>query len=64
LDYAQAETGTAPLLLLDDVFSELDRDRRGHLLERLQNHQTIITTTDADAVTREIRGEHGMIRTG
>ncbi|HSX01048.1 MAG TPA: DNA replication/repair protein RecF, partial [Candidatus Saccharimonas sp.] len=24
LDYAQAETGTAPLLLLDDVFSELD----------------------------------------
>jgi DNA replication and repair protein RecF len=63
LDYAQEQTGQRPLLLLDDVFSELDRQRRGHLLERLAGHQTLITTTDADAVTREIRSDHGLIAT-
>jgi DNA replication and repair protein RecF len=38
--------GTAPLLLLDDVFSELDRDRRERLLRRLPTGgQTVITAT-------------------
>lgn len=41
-----------PLLLLDDVFSELDGLRRKSLVNFLQNHQTIITTTDADIVTK------------
>ncbi|HSX02852.1 MAG TPA: DNA replication/repair protein RecF [Candidatus Saccharimonadia bacterium] len=61
--YAEAQTGRRPLLLLDDVFSELDHDRRGYLLERLQGHQAVITTTDADAVTREIRSSHAIIST-
>ncbi len=39
-----------PIFLLDDVFSELDSARRKALVERLSDHQTIITTTDADAV--------------
>jgi DNA replication and repair protein RecF len=39
-----------PLLLLDDVFSELDGKRRQTLAKTLQNYQTIITTTDADVV--------------
>jgi DNA replication and repair protein RecF len=64
LDYAQKQTGQRPLLLLDDVFSELDRDRRGFLIERLRDHQTVITTTDADAVTREIGARHKLIETG
>lgn len=42
--------GSKPLLLLDDVFSELDGARRRHLAKRLANYQTVITTTDADAV--------------
>lgn len=37
-----------PLLLLDDVFSELDGSRRSLLTSYLKNHQTLITTTDAD----------------
>lgn len=37
-----------PLLLLDDVFSELDGSRRSLLTNYLKNHQTLITTTDAD----------------
>lgn len=41
---------SAPLLLLDDVFSELDATRRQKLTSTLSNYQTIITTTDADIV--------------
>jgi DNA replication and repair protein RecF len=39
-----------PLLLLDDVFSELDGKRRRTLAKTLQQYQTFITTTDADVV--------------
>lgn len=39
-----------PILLLDDVFSELDGNRRKALTEFLQDHQVFITTTDADVV--------------
>jgi DNA replication and repair protein RecF len=42
--------GKKPVLLLDDVFSELDGARRKALTEVLQNYQTFITTTDADVV--------------
>ncbi len=39
-----------PIVLLDDVFSELDSTRRAALAQYLQDYQTIITTTDADTV--------------
>lgn len=42
--------GTTPLLLLDDVFSELDGKRRHALTDYLAPYQTFITTTDADTV--------------
>ncbi len=38
--------GTSPVLLLDDVFSELDGERRKRLLAALDGFQSIITTTD------------------
>lgn len=41
-----------PILLLDDVFSELDGARRMALTEHLRDHQTFITTTDADIVVQ------------
>lgn len=40
-----------PLLLLDDVFSELDATRRSALLELAHTVQTVITTTDDEHVT-------------
>lgn len=64
LQYAEAQTGIRPILLLDDVFSELDHDRRSFLLDRLRDHQTIITTTDADAIVREFHTPHAIISTG
>ena len=42
--------GVQPLLLLDDVFSELDGKRRHALTSFLSDYQTFITTTDADMV--------------
>ncbi len=63
LGYAEEHTGIRPLLLLDDVFSELDKQRRGYLLNRLEGYQTLVTTTDADAVSREFRTAHSIIRT-
>jgi DNA replication and repair protein RecF len=44
--------GTTPLLLLDDVFSELDGKRRHALTDYLASYQTFITTTDADVVVQ------------
>lgn len=43
---------TTPLLLLDDVFSELDGKRRHALTSYLEKYQTFITTTDADLVVK------------
>ncbi len=43
--------GGFPLMLLDDVFSELDRTRRGLLLDELAGRgQSVITTTDLEHV--------------
>lgn len=53
--------GQKPILLLDDVFSELDGARRHALVDHLQNHQTIITTTDADAVLEYFAETHNLI---
>jgi DNA replication and repair protein RecF len=41
-----------PLLLLDDVFSELDAKRRAALTTFVSDYQTFITTTDADVVAQ------------
>ena len=45
LDIAEKKTGEKPILLLDDVLSELDRNRQNYLLEQIKGVQTIITCT-------------------
>lgn len=50
LDLLREQHTHPPLLLLDDVFSELDSVRRRTLATLAQPYQTIITTTDADVV--------------
>ena len=50
------KTGDFPILLLDDIFSELDIEKRNNLLNTLSNNvQTIITTTDIENITEDIR---------
>lgn len=50
-----------PILLLDDVFSELDGKRRHALTDYLQKYQTFITTTDADVVGKSFTQKSHLI---
>ena len=45
-DLVFQEKGEMPILLLDDVMSELDKERREFLYEKLKNCQVLITCTD------------------
>lgn len=42
------ETGEEPVLLLDDILSELDEERRATVFESVEADQCVITSTDAD----------------
>ncbi len=56
-------TGVAPLLLLDDVMSELDAQRRSTLLAALDGvEQAIITTTDWGDFTPEFRARAQLLQ--
>lgn len=46
LDFIEKSLGERPILLLDDVFSELDEKRRNHMFELVRRQQTFITTAD------------------
>lgn len=48
------ETGEMPVLLLDDVFSELDAGRRTCLLSNLADAQVFITCTDKALIEKEL----------
>lgn len=51
LELMNEEVGEYPLLLLDDVLSELDQHRQTQLIETIQNKvQTFITTTGMESV--------------
>lgn len=49
LAYMRANTAEEPLLLLDDVFSELDDQRRAHLLQEVQRHEQVLLTATIPA---------------
>lgn len=44
------ETGEMPVLLLDDIMSELDKSRREYILSHIKNMQILITCTDTDGI--------------
>lgn len=55
LAYMRSATGEEPILLLDDVFSELDAMRREYLLRQILRHdQVLITATDFTNFPEEI----------
>ncbi|WP_212746863.1 DNA replication/repair protein RecF [Pediococcus stilesii] len=58
IDLMKEETGEYPVLLLDDVLSELDDSRQTHLLTAIQNKvQTFITTTSLSGVAQQLINE-------
>ena len=66
LFYLQENIGEAPILLLDDVMSELDADRRRALLDfiRHEHIQTFITATDAAYFPTERMGTYRYVEAG
>ena len=55
LEYIEYETGDQPILLLDDVLSELDSGRRRDLLEAVRLlDQVLLTTTDSASLPEEV----------
>lgn len=55
IDLMKEQTGEYPLLLLDDVLSELDTIRQTHLLTAFQDKvQTFLTTTSLNDVARQL----------
>lgn len=49
---AKQVTGEHPVMLLDDVLSELDEARQSYLLSRMSGKQTFVTTCDSAAFSR------------
>lgn len=49
---AKQITGEHPVMLLDDVLSELDETRQAYLLSRMAHRQTIVTACDANLFGR------------
>ena len=67
LQLAWQERGEAPILMLDDVMSELDPGRRRQLLERIDRVQTFVTCTDVSDLAGARQGavyhvENGCLR--
>lgn len=54
LDILRMFTSSTPILLLDDVFSELDAERRASLLSVMKDAQIFITCTDRDMTAKEL----------
>ena len=52
IELVRIKTGDTPVLLLDDVLSELDMHRQRYLLDSLQDVQTLITCTGLDEFVR------------
>ena len=61
LEFLAKEKEERPVLLLDDIFSELDKNRRMHLAKIVSGQQTIITTTDLDQIERGLREKAKII---
>jgi len=69
IEIIKKETGETPVLLLDDVLSELDEGRQYYLMESIKDIQTIITCTGIeDSIKKYVKKaavfnvENGVIK--
>ena len=58
------DTGESPILLLDDVLSELDARRQEFVLNRMVGGQTLITCCEDEQIVRKTGGRVIFIRAG
>lgn len=63
IDILKKYTGSYPILLLDDVFSELDKIKKNNLLKYIDNDiQVLITTTDLSNLNRKLIKKSKLIQ--
>lgn len=60
IDYLKQTTGEIPILLLDDIFSELDSENIDKIYNFIEAQQTIITTTHKEFVPPKILKQKGL----
>lgn len=53
--YLKEKTGESPVLLLDDIFSELDSENITKVIALLENQQSIITTTHEEFIPEKLK---------
>lgn len=61
LSYFENAIGQRPVLLLDDIFSELDESHRKHVLDLAKLQQTIIATVEYDEYLKEALKESQVL---
>jgi len=61
MEYMSLKIGERPILLLDDIFSELDHDNRQKLIEVIPQQQTIMSTTDLRLIEPALRQRMNII---
>ena len=61
LAFIEGNSGQKPVLLLDDIFSELDEDHRLLVMNLIRNQQTVITTTDINLINNYPLGHQQLI---
>ena len=63
IDLMRDKTGEYPVLLLDDVLSELDGERQTHLLKAIQDKvQTFLTTPGLNDIARQLIKQPRLFR--
>lgn len=61
IEYLKKTTQKNPMLLLDDIYSELDSNNIAHVTKLLPDQQTIITTTHLDFIPEEVLQKASII---
>jgi Recombinational DNA repair ATPase (RecF pathway) len=55
------KTNKLAIFLFDDLFSELDGNRRTTILKQIDINQTFITTTDVDLVINNLQSKFNIL---
>ncbi|MBI4100746.1 DNA replication/repair protein RecF [Candidatus Microgenomates bacterium] len=61
LEFMVSKCGERPILLLDDIFSELDHKHRRYVFDIIPQQQTIITATDLHLIEQDYQQKAKMI---
>ena len=57
------KTGTKPIILLDDIFSELDKTKKNKLIQYIDNdYQVIITSNDTKDISKKILKDSNILK--